>query len=180
MSWSGGNVPASGATIPVTVISEKPWTAGTPYNWVTLSQSTGDSGTTSLNATWAANDTNYTRDAYLTIQTATRTTRSPALRQDGVNMPYMVITPSSVTDFPASGGTLTFTVLDTNANSWWGYSNQEWATFSNGNTNMHGYGNTITMNIEPNTTGASRYYWLGINDADLGATMINMTVTQLG
>lgn len=180
MSWSDGNVPASGATIPVTVISEKPWTAGTPYNWVTLSQSTGDSGTTSLNATWAANDTNYTRDAYLTIQTATRTTRSPALRQNGVNMPYMVITPSSVTDFPASGGTLTFTVLDTNANSWWGYSNQSWAVFSNGNTNMHGYGNTITMNIEPNTTGASRYYWLGINDADLGATMINMTVTQLG
>lgn len=180
MTWSGGNVPAAGANVPVQVVAEKPWTAASPYNWVTLSQTTGGAGTTNLTATWAANDTRFTRDAYLVIETATRTSRSSGLRQDGVNMPYMVITPSSVTDFPASGGTLNFSVLDTNVSSWWGYVGDTWLTFPNGGANMHGYGDTITLNIVPNTTGSSRYCWLSITDADSGVQLISMTITQLG
>lgn len=175
-----GDVPASGATYPVVVEAEKPWTAGTSYNWVTLSQTTGGAGTTQFTATWDANDTRYTRDAYLTINTETRSTRSSSYRQNGVDMPYMVITPSSVTDFPASGGSINFRIIATNVTTWWAYSNQAWATFSNGGTNMQGTGDTITLNITPNTTGEQRYLWLGVNDADTAVSVVDMRVFQLG
>lgn len=176
MSW-GGNVPASGATVPVTVEAQKAWTASSPYNWVTLTQSTGGSGTTHFDAVWAPNSGNTTREAYLTIQTATRNTRSSSLRQSGVDVPFMILSPSNVTDFPASGGTLTFTIVSTNVSTWWAYSNQSWAKFSNGNTNMSGNTDTISINIEPNT-GDSRYLWFAVNDADYGIGVVNMMITQ--
>lgn len=176
MSWNG-NVPASGATVPVTVEAQKAWTASSPYNWVTLTQSTGGSGTTNFNAVWAPNSGNTTREAYLTIQTATRTGRSSSLRQDGVDVPFMILSPSNVTDFPASGGTLTFTIVSTNVSTWWAYSNQTWAKFSNGNTNMSGDTGTISINIEPNT-GDSRYLWFAVNDANYGVGVVNMMITQ--
>lgn len=177
MQYSG-NVPASGATIPVVIEADKPWTAGSAYNYVTLAQTTGDSGTTNTTCTWSANTGNTYREAYLTIQSATRTSRSSALRQDGVDMPYMVITPSRVTGVANSGATITFTILDTNVQTWWVYSNQAWATFDNGNTNMSGNTNTFNLHIAANDTTASRYMWLAVNDADFGITVINTTVEQ--
>ena len=179
MNYSG-NVPASGATIPVVVEADKPWTAASPYNWVTLSQTTGGSGTTNFSCTWAANTAPYSRDAYLTIESATRTSRSSGLRQSGENPPYIIITPSSVNDFPASGGTLTFTIIDTNVTTWWAYSGQAWALFPNGNANMSGTTNTIQINIAPNTTGEDRYVWFMINDADTAISCVNMRIFQDG
>lgn len=169
-----GNVPASGATIPVVIEADKPWTAGSAYNYVTLAQTTGDSGTTNTTCTWSANTGNTYREAYLTIQSATRTSRSSTYRQDGVDMPYMVVSPSSVTDFPASGGTLVFTVIATNVQDYWAYTNQAWATFSNGNNSIYLTGNTIEITIAPNTDSSDRYFWFQTNAG------VSMTVTQLG
>lgn len=177
MQYSG-NVPASGATIPVVIEADKPWTAGSAYNYVTLAQNTGGSGTTNTTCTWSANTGNTYREAYLTIQSATRTSRSSALRQDGVDMPYMLITPSWVTGVADSGDTITFTILDTNVQTWWVYSNQSWATFDNGNTNMSGNTNTFNLHIAPNSNQSSRYLWLAVNDADLGVTVVQTTVEQ--
>lgn len=163
MQYSG-NVPASGATVPVVIEADKPWTAGSAYNFVTLTQTSGNSGTTNTTAVWDANTGGTYREAYLTIQSATRTSRSSALRQDGVDMPYMIISPSSVGDFPASGGVLTLTVVDTNVTGeYWVYTNEDWATFYNGSTRTAMTGRTIDITIAPNTGTTSRYFWFDTN-----------------
>ena len=174
-SWSGGDIPASGATVPVTIQATKPWSAASPYNYVTLAQTTGDSGTTNTTATWSANTGNTYRDAYLTISSSTRTSRSSTLHQKGVDMPYMVLSADyDTTAFPASGGVLTFTVIDTNVEDYWAYTNQAWATFTNGNNSIHLTGDTIEINIQPNAGESSRYFWFQTS------ANVQMTVTQEG
>lgn len=175
IGWSyGGEVPASGDTVPVIVTADAPWTASSPYNFVTLSKNTG-TGNDSFNSVWAENTGNYYREAYLTIRTENRQSRSPSLHQKGTNMPYMILSADYDTDaFPASGGTLTFTIIDTNVDDWWAYTNQSWAKFPNGNSSWHGTGSTIPITIAANTTGASRYFYFSTSASS------SRRITQLG
>ena len=55
VSYTGTSIAASGGTASIEVESDYAWTASTSASWVTLSTSTGDTGTTTITATFAAN-----------------------------------------------------------------------------------------------------------------------------
>ena len=179
-SWSGGDVPASGATVPVHIVSEKPWSASSVANFVTLAQTTGTSGETYTTAVWSPNTANTYRETYLVISTATRTSRSSSLHQEGEDMPYMFLSPSSVSGYSETGGTILFTITSTNVANWWAYSNQSWATFDNGNVNMSGTSNTFNITIAPNTGQTERYAIIRINDADTAVQATTFRIYQNG
>ena len=179
MVWNG-DVPQSGATMPVNVVSDAPWTAASPYNWVTLSKTTG-TGNDTFSCTWGYNDSPYTREAYLTIRTDNRQSRSSALRQNGDTPPYMILSPDyNIDEFPASGGTLTFNVISTDVTAYWAYLGQAWSTFPNGNSSWYSNTMSIPITIEPNTTGASRYVWFEVWCDDPRIRVSNRKITQLG
>ena len=147
-----GNVPAEGATVPVQIVADNPWTASSPYSWVTLTQTTGGSGETNTTAVWAPNTDNSYREAYLTISSDTRTSRSSWLRQDGENMPYTTVTPSTMLNYPYSGGT--FDVELFCSESWEAWLMDTAITASP----MSGQSGTtiVTVSVDPNDGGPQR------------------------
>lgn len=82
-TYTGGTIDATGGTASINVVSESNWTASTSASFVTISPSTGDTGTTAMTATFTANDGDR-RSALIEFVNATGDTAEVTISQKKV------------------------------------------------------------------------------------------------
>ena len=176
-----GSVPASGATYNVNVFSTEAWTGYTTYpERLTISPTTGNSGTTQVSVTMAQNNTEESRFAQALFYRDGSPASNPAnltISQQAGEEPVQSISvyPTDVNNFPYSGGTLQ--VVVTSTEPWTGYLNQSWASLSP-STGASGTTN-VNITIGANATSSVRTLYASFyREGSPGQYPANVVVRQ--
>lgn len=149
-----GNAPYSGTQYQIMVSSSESWNAYSMYpERLTLSQYRGNSGTTQITATLAANDgASRFASAYFYRDSISDQPASLTISQSANPSATITVSPQTITGFTAAGGTTTVQV--TASNAWNGYLYDE-NLLASPTSGQSGTTN-VTMTVTANTTGAER------------------------
>ena len=145
------SVGVDGASLNATVSSNVSWTATSDASWVTLSPSSGSSGSTTLKLNVAENTNATSRSATIQVKNSTYNITQEITVTQSAFVPYLTLSKQSF-DVVPEGATLNITI-DSNA-SWTATSNASWVTLSE--TSGNSGSRTITLNVANNDTGKQR------------------------
>lgn len=149
----------------ITITSSIAWTATCEANWVTLTPVNGKSGTTTLNATIAANPTTSSRTATIKVQNNEYgITKNITVSQEALNPSLEV----SVNTISATVQGLTKQLTVTSTIPWVATCEEDWVTLSpvNGTSGT----TTLKATIAANPTTASRTATIKVQNSEFGIT----------
>ena len=171
-------LPAAGGSPSVTVTSDKAWSLTIPAEaaWVTPSTTSG-TGTETVTFTVATNETAAARSATVTFtQAETSATRTLEVKQAAAEStpPTFTLTPATLAELPAAGGSPSVTVTSDKA---WSLTIPAEAAWVSASTTSGTGTEAVTFTVTRNETAAARSATVTFTQAETNVTF-TLDVTQ--
>jgi hypothetical protein len=178
ISPSSANIGQDGSSGTVTVYTADPllqWTAVSSDAWLSVTSGSTGIGAGAVQWTAAANTTNKTRPATITVTPLGGVGQTFTVSQQASADPRITLNPSSANVDPAGGSSTIFVSATDQTITWAASSDQSWVTISSGTGTGNG---SFSFTAAPNPQTSSRTATITVNPSR--GPKVTFTVTQSG